>query len=181
MTKTFCFLMLLISITGTIFAQNQATKADKTFEIPPNYASRRFTIDLGRGNKMQIELVALEDLKRFTNIDSLIRSFFKDIEPLKDSLGDESFSRRIDYVTDSMGLVKIRIQQIRPKGSSFVVKDGDAAVLKLEQDTINFLGAVPFVADYTLRKPFRDTRYYRVSFFCERPVRPFPIRGWKPE
>jgi hypothetical protein len=165
MTKAFSFLMLAISITGTIFAQDKPTKADKTFEIPSNYPSRRFTIDLGRGNKMQIELVALEDLKRFTNMDSLIRSFLKDIEPLKDSLGDESFSRRIDYTTDSIGVTKIRIQQFRPQASSFVVTDGDAAVLKFEQDTITFIGVVPFVADYTLRKPFRDTRYYRVSFF----------------
>ena len=165
MIKPFCFLMLLISITGTLFAQDKPTKADKTFEIPPNYPSRRFTIDLGRGNKMQIELVALEDLKRFTNVDSLIRSFLRDIEPLKDSLGDETFSRRIDYVTDSIGLIKIRIQQFRPKGSSFGVKDGDVAVLKFEQDTINFLGVVPFVADYPLRKAFNDTRYYRLSFF----------------
>ncbi|HKH63455.1 MAG TPA: hypothetical protein VKA49_21610 [Flavitalea sp.] len=165
MKKTFCFLMLLISITGTAFAQDKPTKADKTFDLPPNYPKRRIAVDLGKGNKMQIEVAAMEDLRRFANMDSLIRAFLKDIEPLKDSLGDESFSRRIDYVTDSMGLSKIRIQQFKPKGSSFVVREGDAAVLKLEQDTINFIGVVPFIAKYTFRKAFADTRYFRVSFF----------------
>ena len=165
MKKAICFLMLLTSITGTLFAQGKLTKSDKIFDLDPNYAKRKFTVDLGKGNKMQIELAALEDLRHFDNMDSLIHLFLNDMESLKDSLGDETFSRRIDYVIDSMGLSKIRIQQFRPIGSSFVVRDGDAAVLKLEQDTINFLGVIPFVAKYPLRKACADMRYYRVSFF----------------
>ncbi len=157
--------MLVVSITGTPFAQDKKSQSDKTFELSPDYPSRRFTVDLGKGNKMQIELVNLEDLNRFTKMDSVIRVFLKDIEPIKDSLGDETMSRRIDYVTDTMGLKKIRIQKIKPKGSNFVVRDGDVALLKLEQDTVNFLGSTSFVAKYTARKAFTKTRYYRVSFF----------------
>jgi hypothetical protein len=165
MKKLICFLMLVTSVTGAIFAQDNTTKEDKTFDFPPNYPSRRFTIDLGKGNKMQIEISSMEDLKRFSNMDSVIRTFLADIDPLKDSLGDELLSRRIDYITDSMGRKKIRIQHFKAKGSNFLVKDGDVAALKLEQDTIHFLGTVSFVAKYTMRKAFNDSRKYRVSFF----------------
>lgn len=157
--------MLAISITGAGFAQNNTTKADETFDLSPGHASRRFVFDLGKGNKMQIELSDMDDLNRFTNMDSVIRTFLADIEPLKDSLGDELLSRRIDYTVDSVGRKKIRIQQLKPKGSSFLVRDGEVSALKLEQDTIHFIGTVSFIAKYTLRKAFATTRHYRVSFF----------------
>ena len=162
---TIGFLMLLSSITGTTFAQSNTTITDKIFDLPPDLIQRRFSIDLGKGNKMQIELSNMDDLNRFKNMDSVIRVFLEDIEPFKDSLGDELFSRRVDYVTDSLGVKKIRIQQSRPAGSSFILKDGDVAALKLEQDTIHFMGRVSFIAKYTLRKAFTDYRYYRISFF----------------
>ena len=165
MKKTFWLLMLVTSITGTVFAQDNNSKSDKVFDLPPGYPSRRFSIDLGKGNKMQIELVNLEDLDRLGNIDSVIRVFLKDIEPLKDSLGDESMSRRVDYATDTIGIKKIRVLLSKPKGSNFVVADGDVAALKIEQDTIHILGSSSFVASYPLRKAFTDVRYYRISFF----------------
>jgi hypothetical protein len=165
MKKTICLLMLAISITGIVIAQNHTTNTDKTFELPPDHAKRRFFIDLGKGNKMQIELSDMDDLKRFNNMDSVIRVFLNDLKPFKDSLGDELLSKRIDYITDSSGRKKIRIQQFEPKGSSFLVQDGEAAALKLEQDTIHFTGTVSFVAKYTLRKAFTTTRHYRLSFF----------------
>ncbi|MCU7548558.1 hypothetical protein OCK74_05490 [Chitinophagaceae bacterium LB-8] len=165
MKKMICFLMLLASITGIAFAQNNTTKTDKTFELPPNHAHRRFFIDLDKGNKMQIEVSAMEDLKPFLKMDSVIRVFLKDLEPLKDSLGDELLSRLIDYIADSSGRKKIRIQQFKPKGSSFLVQDGEVASLKLEQDTINFIGTVSIIAKYTLRKAFTTSRTYRISFY----------------
>lgn len=165
MKKTICFLMLITGIRGAVFAQNNITKADKTFELPGNYADRRFTIDLGKGNKMQIELGNMQDLNRFANMDSVIRVFLSDIEPLKDSLGDEILARRIDYTTDSAGRKKIRIQRHLPKGSSYLVQEGEVAALKLEQDTIHFIGTVSYIAKYTLRKAFTEIRHYRVSFF----------------
>jgi len=165
MKRTICLMMLITSITATSFAQNNPTKSDKTFDLPTGHASRRFTVDLGKGNKMQIELSDIEDLNRFANMDSVIRVFLADIEPLKDSLGDELLSKRIDYTTDSMGRKKIRIQQFKPRGSSFLLSNGEVAALKLEQDTIHFIGTVSYTAKYTLRKAFTELRYYRVSFF----------------
>ncbi len=167
MNKTVYFLMLAISITGACFAQQvtPATNSDKTFELSQIIFPRQFIIDLGKGNKLQIELSDMADLTRFNNMDSVIRVFLQDIEPMQDSLSDELSSKRIDYITDSMGRKKIRIQQFKPKGASFLVNHGDVAALKLEQDTVNFIGMVSYRPKYTLRKAYTDTRYYRLSFF----------------
>jgi hypothetical protein len=164
--KSFYFLMLATSITGACFAQQAATtNSDKIFELSPDIFNRRFIIELGKGNILQIELNDISDLARFNNMDSVLRVFLQDIEPLKDSLSDELAAKRIDYITDSAGRKKIRVQQFKPKGSNYLVNHGDAAALKLEQDTVNFIGIVPFRAKYTLRKAFMATRYYRLSFF----------------
>lgn len=157
--------MLAISITGTVFAQNAQSKSDKTFELPVNYAKRRFVFDLGQGNKMQIELAAVQDLANFRNIDSLVQILLKDLGPLKDSLGDGINARRIDYRLDTTDSKKIRIQNFHSKGSTFIINNGDLSSLKIEQDTINFIGSVYFQAKYTLRRPFPASRFYRLSFF----------------
>ena len=160
-------MMLLMSIKSTLYAQENTTvsNTDKKFERSSNEFTRRFLIDLGKGNKLQIEVKEMADLDRLKNMDSILREFLQDIEPLKDSLSDELTSKRIDYVIDSAGRKEIRFQQFKPKGSSFLMNMGDLAALKLEQDTVNIIGTVNFTAKYTLRKAFPDSRSYRVSFF----------------
>jgi hypothetical protein len=122
-----------------------------------------FTVYLGWFNKMQIDYCHNTDLDRFANIDSLLRIFLQDIIPLKDSLADELSSKRIDYVTDESGRKKIRIQVFKPKGSSFLLQAGDVAALKLEQDTVNFMGTKLYTESATLLKPYTEIRYYRLS------------------
>jgi len=165
MKKNISLLMLAISITGTVIAQQEPalSTTDKTFDVPASALNRRFTVDLGKGNKMQIELSDITDLDRFANIDSLLRIFLQDIIPLKDSLADELSSKRIDYVTDELGRKKIRIQLFKPKGSSFLLQSGDVAALKLEQDTVNFMGSKLYTEKSTMLKPFSEIRYYRLS------------------
>ena len=157
--------MLIGSIRETLHAQENVDNTDKKFELSSDQFTRRFLIDLGKGNKLQIELKDMADLGHLKNLDSLLRAFLQDIEPLKDSLSDELSSKRIDYVIDSLGRKEIRFQQFKPRGSSFLLNKGDLAALKLEQDTVNFIGIVSFQAKYMLRKPFPDTRYYQVSLF----------------
>ena len=167
MKKFIAVLMLLTGITGTTIAQQEPalTKTEKTFEMQRSYFKRKFTVDLGKGNKMQVELNDVDDLDRIKNVDSLLRRFLHDIEALKDTLADEASSRRIDYVTEANGKNKIRIQIFKPTGSSFLIDQGEPASLKIEQDTVNFIGVVDYIAKYTLRKPFEDSRYYQLSFF----------------
>lgn len=165
MNKFFLLLVLLCSTTGTLFAQSNVTNTEKTFEPPSGFAHRRFTVDLGNGNKMQIELVDMQDLNRFANMDSVLKSFLADLELLRDSLGDELQSRRIDCAIDSVGRKMIRIRKHQPEGTSFLVRNGDAAALKLEQDTVHFTGTVKQVYRQSSRRPITAIRHHRVSLF----------------
>jgi hypothetical protein len=136
MKKTTIVLMLLTGITGSLCAQTE-NKSDKAFEVPSNIIfTRRFTVDLNNGNKMQVALSDIADLNRLMNIDSLLQQFLKDIESMKDSLADPVTSKRIDHITDAQGRKKIRLQQHQPKGTSFLVDKGELASLRTEQDTI---------------------------------------------
>jgi len=167
MKKFISLLMLVISINGKTIAQEEAplTNADRIFNIPPGYLKRSFIVDLGKGNKMQIELSHIDDLKQFKNIDSLLHIFLQDMIPLKDSLADEMASKHIDYLTDELGRKKIRIQLHKPGGSSFLLQQGNLSALKLEQDTVSFLGSYVYTVTSTILKPFTEIRYYRLSFF----------------
>lgn len=153
--------MLSLSIGQQAIAQNTTT--DKTFELDPDFAHRRFFIDLGQGNKIKIELTEAEDLIYLQNIDSLLEVFVSDLSFFKDSLANELTIKRVDYRIDSPVIKKIRIQQFQPKGFTYTLQDGEPVALKLEQDTINFTGTVYFKAKYTLRKAFNSTRYYKLS------------------
>lgn len=167
MKKVFTLLMLLAGINQAGFGQedHRQTKEDKVFDVPPNHSHRRFIIDIGKGNKMQIEVSSLDDLRKYNNADSVIRTVLKDVFALKDSSWNELWAKRIDYTVDSAGRKNIRFQQFKPKGTNYIVDNGEPAALKLEQDTLHILGTVHFTAKYTLRKAFETSRTYRISFF----------------
>ena len=165
--KKIAVLMLATGITLTTIAQQESitVKTAKTFEPAPGSIRRIFTIELGKGNKMQVELPDISDLDHLNSIDSLVRNYLEDIKPFKDSLSDELSSKRIDYLVDSTGKNKIRIQRFQPKGSSFLVSNGDIAALKLEQDTINILIPVSYNTIHDSPKKRVLTRYCRLRFF----------------
>ena len=167
MKKIVYCLVLLASIHGNLCAQNARTPsgADKTFELAPVNLNQRFLIDLGKGNKMQVDLSGATYIQNLPDMDSLLRVFIHDIEPLKDSLQDELTTKRIDYVTGPSERKKIRLQQFKPAGSSFVIDKGELAALKLEQDTVNFIGTyVPKIKEKFLKPGYN----YRVSIFINR-------------
>jgi hypothetical protein len=153
--------LVLISTTGNLFAQ-QSTNAEKMFEVPENRLSRRFSFQLEKGEKMQVELTHIADLSLISNIDSMIREFLRDVQPLRDSLGGRLSSRRIDYIIDTSSMKKLRIQVFPPRGSNFLVNNGEAATLKLEQDSIHFLMKFEEKPGTSGKKYIR---YCRVSFF----------------
>src|SRR5207237_131511 len=148
-----------------IFAQNESNGSDKLFDLPKDFAHRRFTIDIGNGNTMIIELLHIDDLQKFANMDSIISQLFTDLEPFKEKLTDELPAKRIDYILGSEDVRKLRIQQFAPKGSSFTIVDGSPSSLKVEQDTITLFGNVNFRAKFTLRKAYIGNRSYRVKFY----------------
>lgn len=154
------FLMLFMSITGIAHAQENrpATNEDRIFDLPSNEINKRFLIALDKGDKMQVELVDMKDLAYVGNIDSLLKVFLKDLAPLKDSLSDELSVKRIDYVMEPPAAKRIRIRQGRPAGTSYLVQSNEVAALKLEQDTVHFIGVVPVPGHKTVHR-------YRISFF----------------
>ena len=156
--------MCLAAITLQGFAQFQLatqTRTEKTFNAPFGIFTRRFTIDLGKGNRMQVEVVRPEDLQKIGNIDSILRLFVKDMAPLGDTLGESQSSRRIDYILDSAGQRKIRILTHPIAGSQFLVHDGDLAALKLEQDSLFVTGTISL----PISKWHASYRNYRIGLF----------------
>ena len=158
-------LMLVMGITVNLCAQS-TNSSDKTFEVPENIImTRRFYVDLGKGNKMKIEVSDIADLNRMANIDSLLQIFLNDITPLKDSLADPLTSKRIDYVTDAKGRKKIRFQQFQPKGASFLITNGDVASLRTEQDTVNLIGIITNPPKAVEKISLKNSRYYHYTFY----------------
>lgn len=164
MKKVIIVLMLFASIAPELCAQSN--NADKAFEIPSDIIiNRRFYINLDKGNKLEIELTDMTDLKKISNIDSLLKVFIADITPLKDSLSDPLTSKRIDYVTDAQGRKKIRLQQFQPKGNNYLLNDGELSSLKIMQDTINIIGIIPNPPKPLQKISLTHPRYYHLMFY----------------
>jgi len=159
--------MLATGIASTAIAQDETpvSKSDKTFELKGVNIRRKFFADLGKGNTMQVELGDFDDMSKIRNIDSLLKDFLKDITPFKDSLTDELSTKRIDCFIDTDGKKRIRIQVFKPKGSNFLITQDDLAALKLGQDTVNIICAVPFPNKYVIGKLRPGISYYRIGFF----------------
>jgi hypothetical protein len=165
MKKVINVLVLLVSILPNLCAQTK-DKSDKAFEVPENIIiTRRFYINLEKGNKLKIELTDITDLQRIANIDSLLQIFITDITPLKDSISDPLTSKRIDYLTDAQGRKKIRLQQFQPKGAAYLVSDGELASLRTEQDTLNIIGIIPNPPKAEQKISLTHPRYYHLTFY----------------
>lgn len=155
--------MLFTSITAELFAQSQF---NRSFEVPGEVVmNRQFTIDLGKGNKLQLELTDITDLSRAINIDSVLQVFFTDISPMKDSFTDPLTSKRIDYSVDDKGRKKIRFQQFAPKGASFLVNKNELSSLRTEQDTIHIISYINNAAEPEDLVSHKDKRYYHYTFY----------------
>jgi len=157
--------VLLTSTKGTLFAQS--SKTDETFNVPANFNfGKRFMVDLGKGNKMQVEVSDINDLPRIQDIDSILAIFIKDFAEIKDSITQDRSVTIIDQMTNAAGTRKIRIRQIPQQGNSFVRQEDKLALLKIEQDTINIIGVVNNPPKPQERYISRyDARYYRLRFY----------------
>lgn len=163
MKSTIVWMVLLLSTTGPLFAQD---KSDKVFSVPGDYMFRRkFNVDLQNGNKLRLEIGDINDLSRVYNIDSLLEIFVKDLDLLKDSLQDPLSSKRIDYMLGADGINKIRLAQRHSSSSSFVVKQNELASLRIDQDTVIIIGTIPNPPKMHEKITLKFPRYYRVTLF----------------
>lgn len=170
---------LLLSITGTLFAQERAPKEmtpaeyqalspdEQLFTPAPYSIGIDYTISLDRGNKLIISLANGHDLHSFENVDSLLVVFLGDLRPIRDSLADPMTVKRIDYLIDTSGHKKLRIRQYRPPGTSFLVDGSEPALLKIRQDTVYIL-IVKKVARHGEGKNIDGLRYDRLCFLLNR-------------
>lgn len=169
MQKIIVMLGLLLSIAGASYAQQtenaQPSPDDRIFQLPDYSIKVIAWADLGKGNVMQLRLTERAAFARFQNIDSLLLVFQNDMKSLQDSLSDPLTSKRIDYLMDAEGHKKIRIRQTRPAASTYLVENGEPALLKLQQDTILLYLAAP--PDNAAKKPVGQ-RYDRLAFFLNR-------------
>ena len=165
MKRTLTVLVLIISILPELCAQVKSQE-DKAFEIPDNIViNRRFYIDLEKGNKLEIELTDITDLQKISNIDSLLNVVINDLMPLKDSFSDPLTAKRVDYATDQRGRKKIRIQQYRPKGESYLLNNGELSSLKISQDTLNIIGIIVNPPKANQKISLTHPRYYHLVFY----------------
>jgi hypothetical protein len=149
MYKTlFALLGLLLGIATPVCAQendrdvkeNTSLSAeDKVFETPPYATGIQYSIKLGHGDILRIDLANGYDLRRFRNIDSLIAVFNTDMEAFRDSLNDPLTVKHVDYLVDSSGKRKLRIRQERPAATSFLLDGPEPSILRIRQDTIHIM------------------------------------------
>jgi hypothetical protein len=144
MQKFICTMLTLLSILGTVCAQHEIQASiGKPFPESSGHLERRFWIDLGKGNKVCLELEDAEDLVKFTNIDSLLLVFMADMKPFNDSFSDPLSWRLVDYVIDATGKKKVRLQTFHPGAASYLLDQAEPAALRIEQDTIRIVLEYP--------------------------------------
>jgi hypothetical protein len=167
---TITLLGLLLSIAGNLCAQNEnkkdkaLTAEDKVFETPPYSIGIEYTIKLGGGNVLRIDLANGYDLRSFRNIDSLLTVFLSDMEAFRDSLGDPLTIKHIDYLIDTGGKRKLRLRQYRPAATSFLLGEAEPSILRIQQDTIHILLITP-ARGRRSGVTVNDMRYDRLCFF----------------
>jgi len=148
MRRSILFAMLIISMSGKLFAQTQLSEnykkvsnwstTEKTFNstILPNF---RDFVYLKNG-KMILDLLNIGDYKRLGKLDSILFQFRKDIAFYKDSLENGNCNVRIDYViTSGKEYRQIRFKKYPPEGDIYVNRHGETERLKLDRDTVRIV------------------------------------------
>ena len=133
---------LLLGLATSLCAQRNRTAAtpdDGFFDLPHYSIEKAVHIDLGKGNYLELELPADDQLSRFKNFDSLLLVFLIDMKPFKDSLADPLSGKRIDYRIDTAGRKMVRIRETRSPGTTFLLGENDPSLLRLRQDTVYIL------------------------------------------
>jgi hypothetical protein len=164
MKKLIVMMMLLTGIKENLFAQS--TQSDKAFNLAENIIiNRRFMIDLGHGNKVKLELTDLADLSNAANVDSILQVYLSDAASLKDSMSNPLTSKRIDYIVDEQDRKKIRFLQFQPKGSSFLLNNGEVSALRTEQDTVHIIGFIANPSKPVDQVSISNKRCFHYTFY----------------
>ena len=161
MQKLLFTVMLVTGITLQDYAQSN-DDLSAVFELHNSPFHRKFTFDLGKENKMQIETYDLNDLAYLIHPDSIVHIFISDMEDLKDSLQPDVASRTIEYAIDGPDAKRISISRHAVMKSNFLLSHKQLTELKVVQDTLIIYGIVPKQGSGSKRNTLH---YFRISFF----------------
>jgi hypothetical protein len=141
MKNILSFLLLCISFTAYTQTNDRNavwSKTEKNFNA--RYISHRHTVYLEKGNRMDVELYELASYDMLGNVDTILRTFKKEVDKLKDSLRVRpSDNVRIDLAYTNPDYKMMRITKYPAAGDMFVDRKGVIAPLKIDQDTIRIL------------------------------------------
>ncbi len=153
-------MVLIVSITGTSFAQYDRTanvfpnnNTEWTFNYPaPGKLQTRFEFLLSKGNKMVLELSNITQIDSVANPDSIVSKVWAALAPFMDSLSKPLASLRIDYLFTPVD-EKIRIVEYPQRADIFRIKENDITQLKVDQDTLR-------IKLYTKKHPLLSRPYF---------------------
>lgn len=149
MKKITLYFLLLAGTGKALYAQNNfgiynpPPISENIFNYPkPNSLPDNFTFYLPKGNRMMLELSSIHQLKRFPNVDSLLKKVLADLEPFKDSINNQLSIKRIDYIVGDANN-RIRIIQHQPTADYYSIKNKEVTQLKTDQDTLRIRLMLP--------------------------------------
>ena len=158
--KQFAMAFLCLLIIVQCSAQNAPVNI---YEVPPYLIGKKFEVDLGKGNKMFIELSKLSLLSNIKNLDSIVDQFLMNAIPLKDSFADQKIQYKIDYLMMDVERAALKLTKYAPNFDEYMLSGGEVSKLRTKQDSILILGKIKKEGSKfrTIENRFD---YYRVTF-----------------
>ncbi|MBS1640066.1 MAG: hypothetical protein JST94_11580 [Bacteroidetes bacterium] len=170
MKKITLYFLLLAGTGKTLYAQNNfgiynpQLNSESIFNTPkPGGLLNNFEFILPKGNRMMLELSSIHQLKRFPNIDSLLKKVLVDLEPFKDSINNQLSIKRIDCIVGATNN-KIRIIQHQPTADYYSIKNKEVTQLKTDQDTLRIRLMLPSYVKGVIINGEKKTELLRPCF-----------------
>jgi hypothetical protein len=144
--KKICLLLITAALATIAPAQINYLPGNSIspniFSSPlPGSIRYRYNFILPHNNRMVIDLYKTNYANQLPNIDSLFKKIWVDLQPMRDSLSDPLKVRKVDYMMTMNGVV-IGIKQYNPTASYFSYKDDELVQMKIDQDTLRYIGFV---------------------------------------
>ena len=133
------------------------------YEVPPYLIGKKFEVDLGKGNKMFIELSKLSLLSNIKNLDSIVDQFLINVIPLKDSFADQKIQYKIDYLMMDVERAALKLTKYAPNFDEYMLSGGEVSKLRTKQDSVLILGKMKKEGS-EFRNIKNSFDYYRVTF-----------------
>ena len=144
--KKICLLLITAAMATVASAQINYLPGNppspNIFNSPlPGSIRYRYNFILPHNNRMVIDLFKVNYVYQLPDLDSLFKKIWSDLQPMRDSLSDPLKVRKVDYMA-TMNHIVIGIKQYNPPGSYYSYKDDELVQMKINQDTLRYIGFV---------------------------------------